>query len=211
MPSPIDALALGFSSGLTCVSSCGAVLLPWLAASGQGPGRSAALLCLFLSGRLLGYLLFAVAAWGMGQALPMHGPADGELVGWIDLLMAVLLGFWAWYSPARGRGGECSAGRPAALGVRMGWPGAALLGFLTGINLCPPFVAATFRAAQSGDLTFSLLFFALFFAGTAVWFLPFAAAGLLRRWKEVAVVGRMTLGLVAVYYLYLGATALAGR
>ena len=55
-------------------------------------------------------------------------------------------------------------------------------------------------------------FFALFFLGTSVWFVPFIAWGWLRRWPQVPAVARMTLALVAAYYAYLGIVLLvAGR
>ena len=70
--------------------------------------------------------------------------------------------------------------------------GALALGFLTGINLCPPFLVAGVRAAQLEHLWAALLFFVCFFAGTAVWFLPFLSMGLVQR--TPAVVDRGTHG-----------------
>ena len=84
------------------------------------------------------------------------------------------------------------------------------LGLLTGLNLCPPFVAAAVRAAQAPGLPAALGFFALFFVGTLVWFLPFLGVGAVRRFTAVPQVARFTAGLVAVYYGGRGIVTLTG-
>jgi sulfite exporter TauE/SafE len=86
-----------------------------------------------------------------------------------------------------------------------------VLGFLTGLNLCPPFIAAGVRAAETRSLSGAVLFFLAFFAGTAVWFLPAAAVSPLRRIPAAATVARMVLGLMAIYYAYLGLVGLSWR
>ena len=86
-----------------------------------------------------------------------------------------------------------------------------MLGLLTGLSLCPPFVAAGFRAAQLGSVIQALLFFLFFFAGTTVWFVPFAGFGCIVRNQAVITVARMTMALIAVYYLLLGIAMLMGR
>jgi len=80
---------------------------------------------------------------------------------------------------------------------------------VTGLNLCPPFVAAGLRATQEPNLTGVLLFFTVFFLGTSVWFLPSVSLGLLRRFEAIAVVARFTLFLLAAYYGYLAVIVLA--
>jgi sulfite exporter TauE/SafE len=83
-------------------------------------------------------------------------------------------------------------------------PGAAALGFLTGVSLCPPFVAAGVRAAEAASMAEAVLFFAVFFFGTSVWFVPFAGLGWVRRNEGVTTVARMAMVLIALYYLYAG-------
>ena len=86
-----------------------------------------------------------------------------------------------------------------------------MLGFLTGLNFCPPFVVAGIRAAELGSLPGALLFFSVFFAGTSIWFVPFAGLGCVVRNEALVTVARMTMGLVALYYLALGLYMLLGR
>jgi hypothetical protein len=78
--------------------------------------------------------------------------------------------------------------------------GALALGFLTGINLCPPFLVAGVRAAELVHLSAALVFFVCFFAGTAVWFLPFLSMGFVQRTPAVVTVARMVAVLLACWY-----------
>ena len=81
-------------------------------------------------------------------------------------------------------------------------------GFLSGLSICPPFVAAGVRAAESSGLAQSLLFFGWFFVGTSIWFAPSVSLGLLRRFGAVATVARLALFLLAGYYAYLALVVL---
>ena len=217
MERALEALLLGLSVGLVCLASCGAVLVPWLVVQQRSVGATAWLLAQVLAGRLAGYLLFATAAWAAGAVLV---PGDTEqrevLFGGVYVALAATL---AWYAI-----GSLRPKRPAADGVhdsparpnaslasvwrRIARLGPAALGFLTGVNLCPPFVVASVRAAETGSLPASLVFFTLFFVGTSVWFLPFLAAGAARRIPEARFVARVAMGVVAVYYGYMGVIAL---
>jgi hypothetical protein len=206
-----EPLLLGFSSGLACLAACGPVLLPWLAAAGAGwgggpaPGAGTpARLAGFLAGRLAGYLVFAVVAWALGLALPLAGGPAIVLAAIVDVALGAMLGVYA-VRPARpaARCGPAARWRPRGLGP-------VALGLFTGLNLCPPFVAATVRAAQAHSLPAALGFFALFFAGTLVWFLPFLGIGAVRRFTAVPAVARFTVGVVAVYYGGRGIVTLTG-
>lgn len=204
---------LGFSSGLVCLAACGPVLLPWLTAAGGGWRSTAALLALFLAGRLLGYCGFATAAWAIGLALPLPVRSNALMFAAVHLALATALLLFA-VSARRVTVAGCPHGqavsRRAALARRFRSLAPVVLGLLTGINLCPPFVAAGVRAAQRHNLPDALGFFLLFFAGTTIWFLPFVGVAALRRFSGIGVVARLTSAVVATYYGYIGAVALGG-
>lgn len=175
----------------------------------------AAQLGIFVLARLAGYLVFAAVAWSVGRAFP--ATATTSLVyGVAHLALGVII---AVYAIGRWRLGRCAAtavtAPPALVTIGAGasppktW--AMLFGFLTGLSLCPPFLVVGVRVMQFDELALALLFFTLFFLGTLAWFVPFLALGLMR-WKEQAMfVARITLLLLALYYLYLGTVILAGR
>ena len=65
--------------------------------------------------------------------------------------------------------------------------------------------------AELSSVVGALTFFAVFFVGTSVWFLPFVSLGCVRRNEAVTTVARMAMVLIAIYYGFLGLTMLIGR
>jgi sulfite exporter TauE/SafE len=204
-----EALILGLASGPACVASCGPVLVPSLLGERTGLRLNTRYLSIFLGARFLGYLLFAALAWRLG-ALISPPPATRQLVvGTVDVLLASVL-LWYAYSSRQVCAPSCRGSELVTIGVarKRGVPAAAALGFLTGLSLCPPFIAAGIRAAELGSATAALLFFATFFVGTSVWFLPFVSLGCVRRNEAVTTVARMAMVIIALYYATLGVTML---
>ncbi|HEY3383121.1 MAG TPA: sulfite exporter TauE/SafE family protein [Vicinamibacterales bacterium] len=212
MDHAVEPILLGFSSGLICTASCGAVLLPFLLSRDRGLGGTAALLAQFLIGRLVGYEFYATLVWGAVVAVPSGLRANALVFGTAHLVLALMLG---WYAATAGRYYvSCGSARrrfSSLLVERAGWLGPTLLGLLSGVNLCGPFVAATVRAAETPGLLSSLIFFGLFFVGTTVWFLPFLGAAPLRRLQGAVPIARVAMAVVAVYYAYLGIVSLGAR
>jgi sulfite exporter TauE/SafE len=206
-----EAVALGIASGPVCLAACGPVLVPTLLAGNRGVRPAANYLAIFLTARLTGYLLFAAIAWQLGALISLPAAARLHLTAAVYTLLAVALLWYAWttrFKPIH----ACAAPQLVRIGhpIQPSSAGAAALGLLTGLNLCPPFIAAGVRAAQSASMLQALLFFALFFLGTSVWFIPIAAMGCVARNEAVITVARITMGLVALYYLFLGISLLAG-
>jgi sulfite exporter TauE/SafE len=194
---PAEAFLLGISSGPACLASCGPVLLPALAAERGSPRRTMLLLTEFLAGRLAGYLAFAASAWSAGLSLSTQPQSRIWVFGFANLGLAVLLAAYAFALP---RTPAMACGRACARYKNLA---PAVIGVVTGINLCPPFLAAGVRAIENASLAGALLFFLLFFLGTSIWFVPSVSLGLLRRFEAVSVVARFTLFLLAAYYGYL--------
>jgi hypothetical protein len=208
-----EALMLGVSSGPVCLASCSPVLVPVLAAEQKSPCGTGALLGQFLGGRLAGYLVFACLAWLLGLSLELQPGSRMLVYGLADLGLAALLGGYAVAmraQPADGCGQGCPAGRAHLFAQRYRSFASAILGFVSGLTLCPPFVAAGVRAAESGGLGHSLWFFIWFFFGTSIWFAPSVGLGLLRHLAAVGLVARLTLFLLAAYYAY-SAVIVLGR
>jgi len=214
VPAPVprlpEALALGFASGSACLASCGVLLLPWLTGMRRTWLGTGALLAVFLGGRLAGYLGFGLAVGLVGRLADLKGPSGLLLGGLSSLAVAGLLGLQAWRGLSS-RNQACAAAGGGALERRYGLAGLALLGLLTGLNLCGPFVAAALRAAQAGGPVRAMAFFAVFFLGTSVWMLPLVLAGTWRRWPPLAQVARLVLALLACYYAYFGTLLLLAR
>ncbi|MGD1103166.1 MAG: sulfite exporter TauE/SafE family protein [Terriglobia bacterium] len=207
-----EALVLGLSSGPACMASCGPVVVPSLLAEQSGMRLSTRYLSTFLGARFLGYLLFAAVAWGLGVLVALPPAPRLLMVGAVHVLLAGVL-LWYAYSVGHERVQSCPGSELVTIGGarKRGLSGPAALGFLTGLSLCPPFVIAGVRAAQLDSAAAALLFFAVFFVGTSVWFVPFVGLGCVRRNEAVTTVARMAMVLIAVYYLFLGSAMLMGR
>lgn len=165
----------------------------------------------FLGARFLGYLLFAAVAWELGALVALPAAPRLLMVGVIHVLLAGVL---LWYAHSLGHACAQSSGSELVTigGARKrGLAGPVALGFLTGLSLCPPFLIAAVRAAEMDSVAAALLFFAVFFVGTTVWFVPFVSLGCVRRSQAVTTVARMAMVLIAFFYLYLGCAILMGR
>ncbi len=208
-----EALVLGLATGPVCLASCGPVVLPWMLAQPEGVRAHSRQLSVFLAARLLGYLVFAAAAWCVGTTIPRAWSGRSWIFGGVELLLAVVLVVYAVGWPRRRCSVQASSGELVQIGERPRErrSGAVSLGFLTGVNLCPPFLVAGVRAAQQANLLAALVFFLFFFVGTAVWFLPFLSLGLVRRTPTVVTVARMVAVLLACWYLFSGVSILIGR
>lgn len=218
----VEPFLLGLSSGLLCLSSCGPVLVPWIASEPRPLATTARLLGWFLGGRLIGYLGFAVLVWAAGWAMPLEARTRTWLFAAAHLGLAVGLLVWVVRKP---RPKRCTADPSIApdpspadpttprrrLPIAPRPSGSALgLGLMTGLNLCAPFVAAAVRAMQTGSLARSLGFFSLFFLGTAVWFVPSIGVAWLSRLRGASFVARLAAGVIATYYAWLGTSTLLG-
>lgn len=207
-----EALVLGLSSGPACMVSCGPVLIPSLLVEGASVRLSTRFLSAFLAGLFLGYLLFAAVAWELG-ALLAFPPAKRLVMG--GIIHVLLAGVLIWYAYSVGRPRALPRPGPdlVTIGVarKRGISGPAALGLLTGLSLCPPFLIAGVRAGEMNNVASALLFFAMFFVGTTIWFVPLVSLGCVRRNEAVTTVARMAMVLIALYYVYLGSAMLVGR
>jgi sulfite exporter TauE/SafE len=193
---------LGLASGTTCLAYCAPVLLPFLLGEGQRVRQNWVILGKFLGGRLGGYLLFGLIAWAVNRLILEDSGVRTPVLGVAYVVLAVLLIVYGVVRTPSACAGELKGAR-AWLGR---WP--ALLpvglGFLTGLNVCPPFLMAFAAAAGTGALWQSLLFFGAFFLGTSLYFLPLPFLGAFRRFQPLRIIGKFAAVIVAVYYLVMG-------
>jgi hypothetical protein len=188
------------------------VLVPSLLTERVGFRAHARYLSTFLGARLLGYLLFAAVAWELGALAHLLPAPRALLMGAVYLMLACVL-LWYAYSARHSCAQPCADAKLVQISQSRsrGVAGAAALGLLTGLNLCPPFVAAGVRAAQLSNVAQALLFFFFFFLGTSIWFAPLISFGCIVRNQAVLTVARMAMVLIALYYLSLGIAMLLGN
>ena len=230
---------LGLAVAPTCLAYCVPVAVPYLLGEGRTVRSSALAMGQFLGGRLCGYLAFAVLAWLVHQMLHQGttGRLDVVAGGAVDLVLAGLLTWYGLATrpaPCAAHRFVASCGNEGPIAVELPTgphrqteaaggrhtpqktaPRRSLLvlpvamGFLTGLNLCPPFLAAFTGAAKTESLGESLAFFACFFLGTLVFFLPLPLLGALGRFSAIKSIGRLTALVMAAFYVYAGIKVLA--
>lgn len=201
---------LGLSTGTACLATCAPVIVPYLLGEGKGLRQNGLILAQFLTGRLIGYLLFGMAAGSVSTALDPALPGREFGIGLVTSVLAVLMMVYGFSNrPARclaetGPGWTKKLLRPESVLYPV------LMGLFTGINLCPPFLLAIAAAAATGTMAGSIRFFFMFFLGTTLFFLPLPLLAGLHRWQSVRIVGRLAAGIIGCYYLYTGVIMIYG-
>ncbi len=207
------ALFLGLASGGACLVTCGPLAAALLTAERVDLRRGAGLLTIFLSGRLLGYLGWAVLSWLLGRAI-IQVPEGSTAFFFAGLVLGAWLICYGISRPGERSHRTCLRPLMKSFDSRWGRHGVlfrgGIWGFLSGLQVCPPFLAAVVGAAQTGGLGASLLFFFLFYLGTGVWFIPFPLIGPLGRFRQVAQVARFCALPLGAYYVYSGLISLIG-
>ncbi|MFA6435237.1 MAG: sulfite exporter TauE/SafE family protein [Elusimicrobiales bacterium] len=192
-----EGFVLGLSTGLYCLTSCLPALVPYLLSEGgKGWKTNLDIFLEFLSGRFLAYFLFVAAATLIGKAYKPYLP---YWVAPLAMLLTALAMLASLFTGRIGRfGGGCAAFfSPFFKRIPLA------LGFMTGINICPPFVAAFVRLAELSDLTAGMFYFTGFFTATSILMLPAIAPTPFMN-ERLKTIGRMTLGIAGIWYLMLG-------
>ncbi len=206
----MEGLFLGLATGTACLAYCAPVLIPYLIGEGKGIRQNSLMLVVFLIGRLYGYLLFAVLAWLAGLLIGQGIIYRDLIFGGTYLVLALLLMIYGFSTSER----YCPAKISSSLSEKFArlWPSLLplVLGFFTGLNLCPPFFLAIAGAAKTGTLAGSLWFFLLFFFGTTLYFVPVPLLGIFRKFQQLKMVARLAAGTVGLYYAYIGVIMIFG-
>ncbi len=198
------ALVLGLSTGLFCVGFCVPLLGPAMLSRDKGGLReSAASVGLFLAGRLAAYLLFGLVFGALGGVLSRVWQVKAVFVPVLYALLGVLMILYGIIQSFP-HVGFCRVLNPR---VQSRWY-LLVIGFLAGINICPPFLLAVTAAMDLGGAPQGMLFFFVFFIATSVYLLPLLFTGLVSRFKEVRVAARIAAIVAGLYFIWLAARPL---
>jgi Na+-translocating ferredoxin:NAD+ oxidoreductase RnfG subunit/ferredoxin/sulfite exporter TauE/SafE len=197
------AFLLGLATAPFCAAACAPVFLPVVLSREKARfGAQAAALGEFLLGRLVAYAAVGLVVGWIGGAAsakmpPWAMPAATALLGAALLLYAV--------SETTHESAFCRAVK------RWGRGGTfpLLLGFLTGANICPPFVMAMTDTLRAGGALNGLAYFIAFFAATSLVSLPLLALALGSFLPAVQSLGRVACGVVGFLSLCAAASYVA--
>jgi sulfite exporter TauE/SafE len=197
-----EALLLGVSTGMYCFSQCGLVIIPYIFTDNNTGIKSHSLIVgEFLLGRFIAYTATGLLIGFLGErasATPVFGAARFEIfIGISYIILSALLIFNAIYN--RTKKDSCRFNKLKKFSY---FP--VLLGIFTGINICPPFIAAITKSFETKSMTLGALFFMLFFAATSVFILPLIFSGLLKRIDEIKIISRFVSVLAGIYIGFQG-------
>jgi sulfite exporter TauE/SafE len=194
----LKGLALGFSAGIFCIGFCYPVLGPLMLSRKQNNFKDSAIsLSLFIFGRLGAYLLFGAIfgfIGGMISSLPTFRtilfPVAYLILGILMVLFGLVTSFphWNLCRPL----GKYFQNRKFNL----------IFGFLTGINICPPFLLAITTATDLATPVKGLIFFFFFFLATTVYLIPFLFLSLVSKFKDVQFAARIVAIIAGLWFIY---------
>jgi sulfite exporter TauE/SafE len=184
-----EGFLLGLATGTTCLATCGPVYVPYLMQYNRTLPKSLLAILELSAGRFVSYIAVGAAAGLIGRQVDFEGKGLITALGYCLFSVFLLITAFRTYR----RDQNCRIGRWAGIVDRP-----LVLGILTGINICPPFLLALTKAFHGSGPVAGMSLFAAFFVGTSLFLLPISAFGLLgarnffrsiARWVAVAVSG----------------------
>lgn len=184
----------GLSVGAFCLSYCFPFLAAFTVSEDRGAKKNLGLILRFIFGRFLGYMTFGLIAGYLGQKFPyayLTLITDFSLILISIILILCLAGLF------RQREGACFA-------RKIQNPGAVAMGFLMGVNVCPPFLLSLAYVFSLHDTLQGLVYFMLFFLASSVYFLPMIFVGMLAKIRELQTVARWSGRVSACIFIIYG-------
>jgi sulfite exporter TauE/SafE len=189
-----EGFLLGLATGTTCLATCGPVYAPYLMQYGRSLPKSLLAILELSAGRFFSYLVVGAAAGLLGRQVHFEGKGLITAAGYS--LFSIFLLITAFRTHRRDQG--CRAGRWAGIIDRP-----LVLGILTGINICPPFLLALTKAFSGSGPAAGMTLFSAFFVGTSIWLAPIAAFGLLGKQRLFRSIARWGAVAVSAWFLVL--------
>lgn len=183
----------GFLAGLSvaayCLGTCLPIVVPYLLSQSRTPRSSLWVTIEFSLGRLLGYTCFGAAVGFLGKVV------ESALIHKLSSLGTVLLAAtMILYSAGLLRWGPKACGqRFAPFRIPL------LLGFFTGVNVCPPFLLSLSYIFNLRSVILGVLYFLGFFLGTSTYIVPLGFLGVFSKsptFQKIAQVSGLLAGCV---------------
>lgn len=177
----LEALMTGLSVGAYCLPYCFPFLATYMSAEQRSFIRNCTLLFYFLLGRLAGYALFGLVFGYLGETI------KGRFVSILSDLSLVVISIVLLLNMT----GLIKHKTHVCLVPKYQSRNAFVMGFLLGINICPPFLLSLAYVFSLHNVMQSLLYFLVFYAVSSMYFLPMIFVGLLGKVAEFRKVARL--------------------
>lgn len=191
----IQPFLLGLSSGMFCLAYCVPFIAPYMVFEERKSREDFKVILKFISGRFIGYLLFGAIFGYLGEKI---NSSIIDLLLIISLMvLALILIFYAF--------GLMKEKRNFCFGPKIKNSAPLIMGFLMGINICPPFLMSLGYIFTMHNWLKGIIFFFFFFLATNVYFLPLTFLGFLNGMKEFRELARISGVIVGIMFLISGA------
>jgi sulfite exporter TauE/SafE len=190
----IQPFLLGLSVGIFCFTYCVPFIVPYLVAEQRKMKENFKVILKFIFGRLGGYILFGAVFGYLGEKVDI--PAVNLILIISLMALSLLMIFYAlgFFKP---KWSFCS-------GKFFREKSPLLMGFLMGINICPPFLMSLAYVFTLHSAIKGIIYFVMFFLGTSLYMLPLVFLGLLSKMKEFQLVARISALIVGIVFLLYG-------
>ena len=201
----ISGFLLGLSTGPLCMGTCLPVLIPFSVQNSASNIEKYSLLkfvCKFLTGRFIAYIIFGLGVGYIGSIFQSSIINKISLIIIFGLaLLMIAYGMGAKFSHY----GFCKTAFAYSRSKKFPF----ILGILTGVNLCAPFLLAIFYSFErSTTPLFGIMFFAAFFFSTSLFLIPVLLVKYLPKGNYLFKISQATALLVGVFFIYKGITLL---
>ncbi len=180
----------GLSVGVYCIGTCLPLFVPILLSNKRTPKSSFLLVLEFSLGRLVGYLIFGLIIGYLGELF--KNEVLHILVSLGNIWTGILMILYSLGSLDK----KICALIPFA---KIKW--AFLIGLLTGVNICPPFLASLTHVFNLMSVLSSVFYFLLFFLGTSVYIIPAAFFHPISKSEIIRKIAQISGVLVGLYFV----------
>jgi sulfite exporter TauE/SafE len=185
---------LGLSTGIFCLVTCAPVYVPFVLSEDRKLWGNILAVGEIATGRLIAYLLFGLILGIIGTQI--SGPWLNKAIGITMILLSVLMLIFV-VTTKWPHFGLCKLSKKY-----VNYP--AFFGFLTGINVCPPFLLAMSIALSYTSIAGSIFLFGGFFVGTSFYLIMLVPLGLAAKVESIRQIGMITAVMSGVLFLVLG-------
>jgi sulfite exporter TauE/SafE len=205
----IKPVLAGLSVGAFCMSYCFPFLAAFIASENRTPKRNLFLILYFMLGRFLGYAAFGLIFGFLGEKLK-----SPYLTLITDIALVLVSIFMVLHITglSKQKNNSCLVHLTRSTPAMKNPPAveatgniAVVMGFLMGVNICPPFLLSLAYVVSLADILQSVLYFVIFFFASSIYFLPMIFIGMLAKIKELQKAARVS-GIMAacVFMIYGG-------
>jgi len=198
----LEGLLLGLSTGAYCMGTCMVFFMPYLLAEGKTSiMENTKRISLFMLGRLVAYLGFAVLIGFLGAEFKGAFPAQLSHIGLIAISLVMLA-----YAITRNfkKSKYCQGVAKTLDSRRMPF----MLGLLLGLNPCLPFLVGATRVWTLGNVLQGVILFIAFFLGTSVYVVPLIFVSYLNQAERIRNIGLLMIFIASIYFLITGVLGL---